>query len=535
MHRTSILIALALGSAAAVSCVQTSYILNPDHCSGAQDGDSFCAEQFADGSKPFCRFGSEPCNPDTKEPEFFGCVDVRPEDECYSPCGRGNDFSEDASCLDDVTTVADATMSTSSSSTGEPSTSTEDPDTGSGTEEPSTTGPECVEDEECLDAAAPFCTLGGSCVACDGMEDPDGACAQADESRPVCEGGECVQCTDANATACEGVTPICGVENACVGCTEHGECPQSACHLDGADAGGCFEVADVQEVANTGELESALDGLGADDQAVLVLAAGTYGETASIPSDSEVAILGPASASLQGGGGFGLSVASGAIAYVAGPTVANGNDTGVRCIGESLWVDDSEVRNNAQVGLDVSGGCAAHLRRSIVAVNNGGGIDASGGELHMVNSVVGRNGDELTSLFGGLSANGTMLEVTYSAFVGNEATNGDRASIFCAGGESGEMRNSIIVAGGDSVDGCAVGLLDNNAVDGGGLGATNENVGSVMAGWFVNLGANDYRLTASGQTEFMDIAQWVERDPLTDIDGDAIPTDVPSFPGYDQP
>ena len=33
----------------------------------------------------------------------------------------------------------------------------------------------------------------------------------------------------------------------------------------------------------------------------------------------------------------------------------------------------------------------------------------------------------------------------------------------------------------------------------------------------------------------MDIAQWDEGDPLFDFEGDAIPTDMPSFPGYDQP
>ncbi len=33
----------------------------------------------------------------------------------------------------------------------------------------------------------------------------------------------------------------------------------------------------------------------------------------------------------------------------------------------------------------------------------------------------------------------------------------------------------------------------------------------------------------------MDIAQWTKGDPLTDIDGDAIPQEMPSFPGYDQP
>ena len=32
----------------------------------------------------------------------------------------------------------------------------------------------------------------------------------------------------------------------------------------------------------------------------------------------------------------------------------------------------------------------------------------------------------------------------------------------------------------------------------------------------------------------MGIAEWVDGDPLTDFEGDAIPTDAPSFPGDDQ-
>ena len=149
MHRSTlpVALALALGGASAISCVQVSYYLNPNHCSGAQDGDTFCGEQYPDGSKPYCRWGSNPCNPDA-ESDFDGCVVERPEDECYSPCGQGKDFVDDASCLDDETTVADE------SSTGNSDTSSTgiDPDTGTGTDDP-TTGPSgCMSNEECTDA-----------------------------------------------------------------------------------------------------------------------------------------------------------------------------------------------------------------------------------------------------------------------------------------------------------------------------------------------------------------------------------------------
>ena len=111
--------------------------------------------------------------------------------------------------------------------------------------------------------------------------------------------------------------------------------------------------------------------------------------------------------------------------------------------------------------------------------------------------------------------------------------------MFCAGGESGTIRNNIIVAGGNTVDGCAAALFDNNAVDDGGVGGSNDNVGGAVPGWFASVGTNDFHLTDSGIDPgvdvFMDIAQWEDGDPVADVDGDPIPTDMPSFPGYDQP
>ena len=162
-------------------------------------------------------------------------------------------------------------------------------------------------------------------------------------------------------------------------------------------------------------------------------------------------------------------------------------------------------------------------------------MDIAGGELTMVNSVVGRNGDNLTSSIGGLRLDGTATEITYSVMVGNEATNPSRGTLFCVGGETGVVHNSILVGSGESISGCGTLTLESNAVDGSSLGGTNDDVGPIMAGWFTNLGTNDFHLTTAGETTFMDIATWQAGDPTTDIDGDPIPTDMPSFPGYDQP
>lgn len=528
MKRTSIYIALTLGGTFAVSCVQTTFFLKPGYCSGAEEGDAFCGEQYPDGSKPYCRTGTDACNEDP-EPGFDGCVAERPEDECYSPCGQGNTLADDASCLDDETTVG----SESSTGTENPST-TVDPDTGSGTDEPTTTGPVgCMSNDECTDAEAPFCDGEGNCVACDGMPEPDAACEGADAQTPVCEAGACVECTEENAGACEGTTPVCGVGNTCEGCTEHAQCPESACHLDGADAGACFDAADVVNVANTGELTAALGGLGAEDDLVVRLGTGTYGVTVDVGL-AEVALLGSGDPVLSGDGSRAVDVFGDGTLYLANVEVVNGSGDGLSCSGASVWLDDAEVRNNAQVGMDVSGGCEAHLRRTVVRANSEGGIavDGATSALFLENSVVA---DNVGATAGpGLRVLAAELFMTYSVVVSN-GTFASPDNLECLSGAGGSVRNSILSGpNGDSIVTCNALSFGTSAVDTAGLGGSTMNVGPYDSAWFSPTDGI-YTLTASGQTEFMDIAQWSEGDPLFDFEGDAIPTDTPSFPGYDQP
>lgn len=514
-----ILSVLALGCAP-----ETTLSPDPTYC-GNNDGDAFCAA--ADPGAPFCVAVADECleaaGITIDHPN--GCVAEMPAPECRQPCGVGNDDN----CLD-------PTVGSDESSTGteteNPST-TVDPDTGSSTDEPTTTGPSgCMSDEECTEAEAPFCDPDGNCVACDGMPEPDAACEGADPQAPVCEAGACVQCTEANPAACEGATPICGGGNTCEGCTEHAQCPESACHLDGADAGACFDASDVVNVANTGELTAALSGLGAEDDLVVRLGAGTYGVTVDV-GVAEVALLGSGDPVLSGDGSRAVDVFGDGLLYLANVEVVNGSGDGLSCSGSAVWLDDAEVRNNAQVGLDVSGGCEAHLRRTVVRANSEGGIDQTGGALSLVNAVVSGNGGSF-SAFGGISLDGVEVEVVYTTVAGNDSQNAGM-SFRCTGTNSGAVRNSIIVGADPASVDCSGPSFGSNAVDETGLGATNQMVGAFDPGWFSNPGAGDFTLTSAGETEFMDIAQWEEGDPLFDFEGDAIPTDMPSFPGYDQP
>ena len=193
----------ALGIGLASCAPQPEEALRDDHCAN-QNGDAWCAERHADGSRPFCARGS--CG-DT--PEHDGCVEARPEDDaCYSPCGGGLSLPEDASCLDGGTNGGTETGTTGSET---------------GIDEGSTTGPiPCEGNDDCPDSAAPFCEpASGECVPCEGTDDPDMACASLDPSRPVCVESSCVQCTAEVSSACTGDTPVCDdATNTCVAATQ---------------------------------------------------------------------------------------------------------------------------------------------------------------------------------------------------------------------------------------------------------------------------------------------------------------------------
>ena len=437
-----------------------------------------------------------------------------------------------------TTTVASTMTQGSSGTTGETDDSATgtsiDTTAGDGSTMTETAGPECTDSTECTDPLLPVCE-GMSCVGCNDAADPDAACQASDAATPVCGSeGACVECTDQQSAACGGQTPVCGADAVCVGCDEHAQCPESACHLDGDQAGACFEASEVVEVGSAAELSAAVAGLSAGDDVVVRLAAGSYGVTVDFGAAAEVAILGTGDPVILGDGARAVDVFGDGILYLSRVDVVNGSGDGLACQGEAVWLDDAAVRNNAGVGLDISGGCRAHLRRSVVASNSGGGIDVSGGELNILNSAVGRNGDGFSSLFGGISANSATLDLRYSSIVANSSVDSGSSSLQCIGATSGSVSNAIIVADGNSVDVCASLDFSGVAADEM-LGGENQSVGSAISTWFVSPATNDYHLTASGEAVFMDIAQWTKGDPLTDIDGDAIPQEMPSFPGYDQP
>jgi len=501
MHRTTALLVLTLGLSAGTSCLQTSTALSPDYCSGAQDGDSFCAEKYPDGSRAYCTFGLKDCVADIED-DIDGCVPERPADECYSPCGQGNAVIDDASCVEEETTIADA--STSSGGETEPSSTTVEPETD--TEEPSTTtGPECSETVPCMDAAAPFC-VEGACSTCDATEVPDESCAMLDEALPLCVGTTCVQCTAEDASACGGETPLCDVENnTCVGCSFHEECQDldlPACNIA---TGACFsaDAANVTmvSVATPGAVATAVANVadGAEHTIVLTASAGDNaivvdgGKTIAIVSDGTTERV------VQGSTGSPTVTVTGAGSTVYLHHLAltlNGDDVGISTEASgTLYADSTRVAQNSGGGITLAAGTSGFLRNCMIGLNGGQFASTTG---------IGSAGE---------------LSILYSSIIANDGDGAD--SLQCSSGST-VVRNSILVGSDASSIDCGGLDASNSAFDE--VVAGNENVGALVPGWFESVAGADFRLTATGQTEFADIAVWEDGDPPFDFNGDARPS-----------
>jgi hypothetical protein len=468
---------LALGLVAS-SCGTTSRSLHEDHCAN-QDGNDWCSDKYQDGSRPYCSRGITACEAaiEPNSSDLDGCIGTRPDDDaCYSPCGGRMDVTEDASCLDGVSSSSGT--ETSSGTTAESSGS----ESGS---ESSTTGPmPCMGDEDCPDAAAPFCEpVSGECVACDGTDDPDGACAGLDPLQPLCVGGECVACTPENPLVCDEQLLLCdGDTNACVPCTEHGQCGSGACELA---VGTCFPPDTVVHV----------DGDGGQDfmtvaAAVASVGGGLHGVIVVHEQDSG---LGYPGAVIDGGKVVALLTAPGEAPVLQG-TGGNPGLT-VEGAGTILYVDGLRVSLSAGLGLRVNG-ALAWVDGSRIVQNSGGGVLAeNGAELTLRNCFVG--GDDNTAA---VDVDGATARITFSTLGGGTIT---ATGLSCTAPDAVEVRSSVIVALGIMATGgvdvaCSVADITYTATEASFMGTGNVAVGELPfmtpEDWFGDYGTGDFHL-----------------------------------------
>jgi hypothetical protein len=517
MRATIVFTGIAVASLG-ISCKTTWSSPYSGHCAN-QSGDDWCAAEYPDGSRPFCSRGISGCEEemDRVSDARDGCVPTRPADDaCYSPCGGSVDVTEDATCLD---AVSSSSGSSSGGSTEEPTAS----DSGS---ESSTTGPmPCTGNEDCLDAATPFCEpVSGVCVSCDGMADPDGACAGADPLRPLCTDGTCVACTPENPLVCDEQLLLCdGGTNACVPCTEHEQCGSGACELA---MGRCFPPDTVVHVDGDGgqdfpSVAAAVASIGAGLQGVIVVHEQNSG-------------LGYSGTLIDEGKIIALIAAIGETPVLLG-TAGN---PGLRAEGATtvLYVDGLQIAGNTMgLGLRANDAFVWVDRSSIVQNSGGGVLVENGADVTLRNCFVGRNGDEFADTRG-ITAASSVLDVNYTTVAANDGTGASGPiSMSCDGATIGEVRNSIVAAGDGTID-CASVSFSFNVVDTAGLaGSDNDVLSFDPLAWFPGIAMSDFHITMG--PPFADAAEWSTGDPLTDIDGDPRPAidGTPDYAGADVP
>lgn len=511
LRRLSLALGLGFAGACDSWCLNDG-VINPSHCA-LLTGDAVCATFYPTGSLPYCNY----CSTDPS-PFGNGCIEDRPSDECYSPCGQGSNILEISDCLDTGTGTTSAGESTSpvdGTSTGAAESTTALVDEGTtttagclgGCAEPT---PLCVDDE---------------CVACDGAPDPDAACESLDPARPLCDPGLglCVACTAEDASACAELTPVCDVASGtCVGCVRHDQCPASACHIEAGtclpadrvwhvdgDAGDCT-TADGSPGAPYCTVTSALANVGAGEVGTLFVHAragdAAYTRGFTITDGRVVAVRGlPDERPRFAGGGAGspITVTGGAVAYL---------DRG--------RIDGSALVEAVQVV-----GAVLHLDGWLVVLNPGGGVALSNGaSLVARNSVLGANGSALVDAQA-LRATSSSFALRYVTVAGNDSAG--FASIACTGGSTGTVSDSIVVAIEPGSIDCPGLVVEHSAID-----SSFDGEGVVLrdgfdAGWFVAPGAGDFHLEPGHP--FDDVALWQAGDPPVDLDGDERPS-VPGTP-----
>lgn len=230
----------------------------------------------------------------------------------------------------------------------------------------------------------------------------------------------CVPCTPAEHQACVGMTPVCGGDDTCHGCTAHEQCASSVCLPDGS----CGDDAKVAYVAPGGsgnECTKATPCGTLDDgiktnRPVVKIAAGTIadGKTTTIDGQT-VTILADRGAKLDRTGDgvileiknsgadvqiFDLEITGGTGVTDAALSIPNGG-------APKLTLTRVKIDANQGVGISATGGMLT-VSQSTVSGNTGGGISISGAQFDIINNIIATNGSGATVL-GGVRIDGITI------------------------------------------------------------------------------------------------------------------------------
>lgn len=242
-----------------------------------------------------------------------------------------------------------------------------------------------------------------------------GRCTQDEQctnSTPVCDitRSMCVPCMQGKVGACGGLTPVCGVDEACHPCTMDAECVSQICQPDGS----CASPIDVLYVSPTG---SPLATCMPDDHCslprALALIDGTkstirldpahYSLSATVMLSNDLHLVGRGAILDRNAADSGavLNIAPGTQISLDYVTVTGGDGEsgdGITCTNATLTLRDVTIQGNANNGIS-SSGCQLVVSHAQLLNNQGIGVAASTSDVVLSRSLVAGNASVGVMLF----------------------------------------------------------------------------------------------------------------------------------------
>jgi hypothetical protein len=487
---------------------------------------------------------------------------------CFNPTGQTDSDSTSVgptATSEPMTSTATSSAETTTSTTSATSATSEA--TTSGTSESTTAGTtgapaSCSEapipDDYCaaMDPQAAICDVeAGQCVQCVATEDCGGEGVCDVDARVCVECVEDADCALEAAPACDPGTKSCG-------CTEHDQCPDTACAID---LGLCFPKEQTAVVySKASEDPSCSDFMACSVFEPCCSIAAALAKGAAMGKSHVVIRVAPGEGGLADPGlalndqAIGKSVAilgedaplversSGAPviyvnvaatkAYIAGLRLRAGDGApgaGVSCIGAAAWLDDVIVEALPSGTAFFASVCAMRLRRSAGRGVKRGIWASQGGSVTAVNTTVAS-----VSEFAVRAEGGGSVALVFSTIT--ERTGAPGRLLSCVGaGSTISARNSALLAGPEvGSNACVAASASDSVVTDPLLAARSVVVVQdiEVPSLFVNWMGDDLHVKP-GAAPLSEVAVRMAGDPTTDLDREPRPLAIGAldWAGADRP
>jgi hypothetical protein len=380
--------------------------------------------------------------------------------------------------------------------------------------------------------ATPSCTSNAQC---------------AGTETPVCSGATCVQCTEEEASACGGTTPVCGRDNSCRGCTAHSDCASQACLPDGS----CGTDGNVAYVAPTGM--GAVCSLAAPCKTVTealatprpyVKLSGTTKADGTVVTDRTVTFVADPGAKLTPASidATVLKVEGSSRVEIYDLEITGGSGTtGIGVLmpmGNTSTVKLARVKltNNTGGGISATGGSVT-VEQSVVSGNTGGGISVTGGTFDIRNNFIVKNGGAMSTVGGVIFSqiNTTNNRFAFNTVSQNIGSTNVSTGVLCAAVTAAQSFANNIVYG-NPVNGMGKQVEGANcnwsySAIGPGTDIVSGTGNLMTAPTFVDAASNDFHLQSGSVGK--DVADPAATE-LLDIDGEARPQGARRDMGADE-